>query len=85
MKLNFRLRYSTLIVVFLLFAFCLSGFSQDVVVHKTVVGKILNFLSTNWELCSVVIVSEVLPLLPTKANGILQGAIRVLNLLFKKK
>lgn len=85
MKLDFRIRYSTLIVVFLLFAFCLSGFSQNVVVNKTVAGKILSFFSDNWELCSVILVSEILPLLPTKVNGIFQGAIRVLNLLFKKK
>ena len=85
MKINLRFRLLTLIAFIALSAIAIPVFSQDLEAHKTIVGKVFDFLQKNWELCSVIIVSEILPILPTKTNGLLQGAIRVLNLLFKKK
>ena len=51
---------------------------------KSVINDTIIWLQTNWIVVALV-ASEVAALLPTKFNGIIQGAVKLLTLFFQKK
>jgi len=48
------------------------------------IKPVMDWISTNW-LVIALVASEAAALLPTKFNGIIQGALRILGKIFEKK